>query len=80
MQEMLIGEIYQDLGIITANDSISANRPSNDTSAEHLPLQVIKLFYKCPASCCCLTKLYKPLDIVISELPAYHMLIFSNNI
>ena len=52
MQEMLIGEIYQDLEVIMANNSFSASLPSNNTRAEHLSLQVIKLFYKCPASCC----------------------------
>ena len=53
MQEMLIGEIYQDLEVIMANNSFSASLPSNNTWAEHLSLQVIELFYKCPASCCC---------------------------
>ena len=45
MQEMLIGEIYQDLEVIMANNSFSASLPSNNTRAEHLSLQVIKLFY-----------------------------------
>ena len=36
MQEMLIGEIYQDLEIITAIDSFSANRSSKNTLTWHI--------------------------------------------
>ena len=42
MQEMLIGEIFQDLEVIMATESFSANWPGINSLVVHLSLQILQ--------------------------------------